>query len=100
MNEVKAENPEYSNKYVHPGTVSSFRSKSYKYIKSNNTNNLFSLPDETEDVVDNKAGIVAEFKMKIKEWEANHKSIAISDEEVIYDEETRNRLKDLGYIIE
>ena len=83
------------------GNKSAVRSNEFKYIyRTQSEDELYHLtvdPDEEYNLINKSIGVAQELKKILVDWLNETKEIHISDKEV--DEETRERLKALGYIV-
>ena len=94
-------NPEFtSHPDVHDPLVTVFRTAEYKYLRSDDRTELFDLPDETVDVSDDHPEVRARFDGWYDEWHDEYGGSIESDASANHSDAAKQRLEDLGYVME
>lgn len=94
-------NPDFDVSRYHKNLLTSIRTKDYKYQKSENKNELFRLPDEENDVSEEKPEVAQELDGILNEWMSQKgQPVSSSDNEAEFSDAMKKQLSDLGYIVD
>lgn len=90
-------NPEFDHSHLIKEPHTAVCTPGYKYIESKSNRLLYELPNETTDVIEDYPELAADLATHIEteniEWDE-----AFKENTATFDEETEDRLRDLGYL--
>lgn len=85
---------------VHEPLVTVLRTAEYKYQRSDDRTELFALPDETTDVSEEYPEVRTRFDDWYDDWQEEYGGSVESTAAANHSEAARQRLEDLGYVME
>ena len=100
LSRVEDHDPAFDDSVVHRGTVTAVRTESFKYRRSDGRAELFELPDESTDVSDRHPDRVTELDDVLTRWHDRIEGPEIREEAAEFSEDAKERLTELGYLVE
>lgn len=94
---LRSLNPDYETDRLHVSTLHAIRSLEYKYLKSDDRSELFSLPDETTDVRDAHPDVAARMDERLEEW-LRTVDDGVRGERAEFTDAMEEQLRQLGYL--
>jgi uncharacterized sulfatase len=91
-------NPEFERDKFCTGEYSAVQDGEYKYIQRRDDPRLYHLPDEADNLREERDEVAAEMDAWLSEWLETEGKPAGTGSEVDVDETMRSRLADLGYL--
>lgn len=100
LEKVREYEPNYRNEHVHESMLTALRGEQYKYLESGDTERLYELPDETRDVSQAHPDVRDQFESELSAWFEEYGDPVEADSDAEFSEATRERLRQLGYVVE
>lgn len=98
--EIEEHDPDFDRDPFFESEVVALRTREFKYQRSGDDHELFELPDETTDVSDEHSERVERFDERLVEWLDAHAVDERRSADAEFDDATKQRLIDLGYLVE
>jgi len=95
---ILSHNPDYDTSQFHNGTLTALRTKSFKYQRGENTDDLFKLPNEEDDVQEDHPETYERLRDSLDEWLAAHGEPLTKGEQTEFTDAVQRQLEDLGYM--
>ena len=101
LSQVRDHDPEFDDSMIHFGPLSMLRSESFKYLRSEGRQELFSLPDESGDVSAEYPERTATFERVLEDRLSTiaEADITAEAEEAEFSGAAKERLEELGYLV-
>lgn len=100
LRKIREYEPEFQNEHVHEPLLTALRTRQYKYLESGETTRLYDLPDETTDVSEDRPEVREQLAEKLSSWFDEYGDPVETDEEAGFSDATRERLRQLGYVVD
>ena len=100
VEEVRTHDPDFDHDHAFSGFVTALRSEEWKYVAGDEERALYDLPVETEDVSAANPTVADEFATRLDDWLADHEGDHHSSAEAEFDDEVKQQLADLGYVVD
>lgn len=91
-------NPEYDTSRFPTEPYSLIQDGQFKYVQRPDDPQLYRLPDETENVIDDYSQVAERLDARLTEWLDTEGQPVGHGEDIDIDEATRKRLADMGYL--
>jgi hypothetical protein len=92
------QNPEFDLSRFHERMLTTFRSDRFRYMWSDDRNELFELPDECTDVSEEYPEVAKRLKSELTDWLSQEGQPVSRGTEDNLTESMRRQLRDLGYV--
>lgn len=100
LQEIRKDNPEFQHEDVLEGFVTAVRTNDWKYVTNGSEKKLYKIPDEDKDVSQQNVDVVNDLNSVLKKWSEKYNQTMDSDEQSKFDSEVKERLTDLGYVVD
>ncbi|ACV11253.1 sulfatase [Halorhabdus utahensis DSM 12940] len=100
LEQIKQHNSDFSDSHYPKATVTSMITPTYRFEVSEESARLYDLPDESNDVSDEYADLVAEFRERYEEWKTDVGEPVGDVRKAEFDEQMKKQLRGLGYLQE
>lgn len=100
IEEVRTYEPAFEHEHVLSGFVTALRTSDWKYASGDDGSVLYRLPHEDANVKAEYPDVVDRFETRLDEWMRDHGDLVDSTAAATFDEAARNRLADMGYLVE
>lgn len=100
LDQIEEYDPEFDRDRFFESEIVTLRTREFKYLRSGDERLLFELPDESTDVSDAYPERVEWFDEQLSAWWETH---AVEDRHSVdaeFDDAAKQRLSDLGYLVE
>lgn len=100
LQKIRESNPDYQNEHIHEPMLTTLRTEQYKYLQSGDTTRLYELPDESQDVSENRPEVREELAERLSSWFDDYGTPVEADDDAEFSDATRDRLRQLGYVVD
>lgn len=98
LRKIQKSNPDYRLPVGDPKTLTAVRSQDHKLLYSEDSTELFALPDETTDVKEQYPELHEQMVSYISNWLTKYDSGAATEREQELDPNIKDHLSDMGYL--
>lgn len=96
--QLRQHNPGYDTSRFHEGVLTALRTSDWKYLRSQDRTELFELPDEMNDLSDERSAIVDRLDSALEDWLDSHGQPIGESRTGEFSAAARRQLRELGYI--
>lgn len=96
--EIFARNPDFDTSQFHNGTLTALRTDEFKYLRGDDRDDIFKLPDEKADVRDEYSDIYDKLSEEHDTWVEAHGRPVTEGEKEQFSGAVQKQLRDLGYM--
>lgn len=98
INEIQKTDPHFSTDKYHSKYTTAIQNQNYKFVFSEDMVELFDLPDEKNDISDQKPHMTSRLRDLVESRLLEYGEAGITESDAEFNQEQKQRLKDLGYL--
>ncbi|QFU82291.1 sulfatase [Natronorubrum aibiense] len=98
LNEITSYNSNFPDSQFHREDLTSLRTKEWKFQVSDETTELYSLPDEDTDVSTSNPEVIKELEEEYEDWMMEYGKPIGNQQTAEFNIEMKDQLRDLGYL--